>query len=951
MFSRYYCLNKETMNLRFKVLVMMMLGSSLLWSQSGELSGLILDKEYNDVLPFANVIVSSEGTETGTTSDFEGKYLLKLEEGTYKVVFSFIGYETIEFVDVVITAGETTDLNATLGPVSNELEEVVVRASTSENTEASVLQVQRKSVNLLDGISAQTFAKIGASNSAKALKSVPGVSVVGGKYVYVRGLGDRYTKSILNGMDIPGLDPDRNTIQMDIFPTNVLDNIQVVKTFTAEYPADFTGGVVNIITRDFPNKPTYTVSVGTEFNPDMHFNKDYLSYSGSKSDILGFDSGKRSLPLPREAVIPPPSDNNPATSFYTSLFQPELAAKRESSFMNTNFGFTAGNLFDVGNDNKLGYQAVGSYRNEFLYFENIQNGNWRKSSDKSVYELDPDKIQQGDLAKNSVLWNLMGGLTYKTGKSKYKLNVLHIQNGVSSAGYLRQDILFSDAVTLFKDNLEYKQSQITNILLNGKHVNEDASWQIDWSVSPTLSKIEDKDVRVTPFEYDEDLDVYFISPASAGSPQRIWRDLEEINAVGKIDFTRKHQLFSRGSKLLFGGAATYKERDFSIDSYNLRIQNGAGQEFEGDADQLLDPKNIWTVSTQKGTFAEGNFEPTNTFNANQRIGAVYVSEEVQFSERFKGIIGLRFEKFELYYTGTNNQGDIVLDDEKILDKNDLFPSASLIYALTDASNLRFAYGRTTARPSFKEASITQIYDPISSTTFNGNIDLQPTYVDNLDLRIEKFGDGTEMMAFSAFYKKFKDPIELAYFLSASDQFQPRNLGSAQVYGAEVEFRKGLGFMTSAMKNFSLNLNFSLIKSELEMTEAELERRRLNLREGETLSDTRELQGQAPYLVNAGLQYNDDKGWMANLYYNVQGKTLEVVGTGDVPDAYAIPFHSLDFIINKTLGKNRQSTINLSVKNLLDSAVEVRYQSFKAEDQVFSRLEPGTGFSLGYTYQF
>ncbi len=319
-----------------------------------------------------------------------------------------------------------------------------------------------------------------------------------------------------------------------------------------------------------------------------------------------------------------------------------MAAQRESSFMNSNFGFTAGNLYDVGQGNKLGYQAVASYRNEFLYYKDIENGNWRKSEDKSVNELDPDKLQKGDLAKQNVLWNVMAGLTFKTDKSKYKLSALHIQNGISSAGYLRQELLFSDAVTIFKDNLEYKQSQITNILLNGKHSNNDGSWNIEWKVSPTISKINDKDVRVTPFEYDSDEDVYFISPSSAGSPQRIWRDLEEINVVGKLDFTKRHKLFSKKARLLFGGAYTYKQRDFSIDAYQLRIQGGAGQEFEGDADQLLDPLNIWTVNTQKGTFAEGNFEPANTFDASQNVAAVYRSRggEIRKIPPFRGFLTL-----------------------------------------------------------------------------------------------------------------------------------------------------------------------------------------------------------------------------------------------------------------------------------------------------------------------
>ena len=210
-----------------------------------------------------------------------------------------------------------------------------------------------------------------------------------------------------------------------------------------------------------------------------------------------------------------------------------------------------------------------------------------------------------------------------------------------------------------------------------------------------------------------------------------------------------------------------------------------------------------------------------------------------------------------------------------------------------------------------------------------------------------------MFAVSIFYKNFNDPIELSYFLSASDQFTPRNTGNAIVYGAEFEVRRNFGFIGGDnWEDFGFNLNFSLIESQLEMPEPEFERRVLNARDGETISDTREMQGQSPYLVNFGLNYaNEDNGWQTNLYYNVQGKTLQVVGTGDVPDAYTIPFHSLDLIVNKSFGQDRNSTINFSVKNLLNDDREVRYQSFGAEDQIFSKFSPGIGISLGYTVRF
>ena len=257
----------------YSFLILLLLTFGFTSAQTGTLAGNIIDGEFIEPMAFANILV--KGTTIGTTSDFDGKYQLELEPSTYTIVFSFVGYTTQEISDVVIKEGEVTPLDVTL--TTNSLEAVVITTSIKRNTENAILNMQKKSVVVLDGLSAQAIKNTGASNLASAVKNIPGVSIEGGKYVYVRGLGDRYTKSILNGIDIPGLDPDRNTIQMDLFPTNILDNVIILKSASAEYPADFTGGIVDIVTKDFPTKPEYTFSLGTGYNPDMHFNDKYLT--------------------------------------------------------------------------------------------------------------------------------------------------------------------------------------------------------------------------------------------------------------------------------------------------------------------------------------------------------------------------------------------------------------------------------------------------------------------------------------------------------------------------------------------------------------------------------------------------------------------------------------------------------------------------------------------------
>ncbi len=943
------------MQKKYKLLAIGLFISLFGWSQTGKLAGQVIDGDSNETLAFANII--AKGTSKGVISDFEGKYELKLTSGTYTISFSFLGYQTKEITGVIIKEGEVTSLDVVLDPEGISFDTVVITAKTARNTESAILNVQKKSVNLMDGISAQTFKKLSVSNVASAVKNVPGVSVQGSKYVYVRGLGDRYTKSILNGVDIPGLDPDRNTVQLDIFPTYIIDNVQILKSSTANYPADFTGGMVNIITKDLPTKKTSSFSLGGTYNPDMHFNNNYLKYKGSGTDFLGFDNGSRNLPISRFQSIPGGFSRNPALTTITKRFDPKLKAQKATSGMDFSMAYTTGNQFNVGSkDNRLGYIASISYKNKTTFYKNYERGFYRKFSDKSVNNLDFSENQIGDLGKSEVLFSGLGGLTFKTNKSKYRLNLIHIQNGESTAGYFKQVKNFSDAVTIFKDNLQYTQRSISNAFLSGKHSNEDASFIINWKLSPTYSFIQDKDARVTPFQFDEATSTFSIRPSSAGSPRRIWRTLEEINAVSKVDFTLKHKLFDNEAKLLFGTSYTYKHRNFSIDDYFLLLRGSAGESLNGNADLLLSDANIYDASTGNGSYVKGNYEPSNTYESYNNNIAGYVSESFKLFKKLKAIIGLRVEKFEQFYTGQNNSGSIIYNNVKTIDKFDLFPSSNFIYNLNDGTNLRVSYARTVARPSFKEASITQIFDPITNLTFNGNIDLQPSYINNFDVRFEKFGEKAQLVALSAFYKNFNNPIELAFFsASAPDNLQPRNIGSADVYGAEIDIRKNLSFFGNRFENFNINFNASLIKSRQEMDKSpngEYESKLLNLRDGETLSDKRNLQGQSPFLINAGLNYkNDDKGVEAGLFYNVQGKSLEVVGIGAIPDVYSMPFNSLNMTFSKSFGKDQNSSISFKVDNILNNDRESHYQSYKASDKIFSKMHLGQAFSVGYSVKF
>jgi outer membrane receptor protein involved in Fe transport len=303
-----------------------------------------------------------------------------------------------------------------------------------------------------------------------------------------------------------------------------------------------------------------------------------------------------------------------------------------------------------------------------------------------------------------------------------------------------------------------------------------------------------------------------------------------------------------------------------------------------------------------------------------------------------------------------------LNNEKVLDALDFFPSINFIYEIRENQNLRLAYSRTIARPSFKEMSFAQILDPVSNRIFNGGLfvyndwdgKLTETRINNFDVRWELFMERAQLISISAFYKSFDKPIELVRIPAAqtTNEFQPRNVGRSAIIGAEFEFRKSLDFISENLRNLSLYGNFTYVYSSLKMNETEYRSRKGFEKVGEEIKETRDMQGQAPYIINAGLGYvNPDIGMDAGFFYNVKGRTLTVVGGGLFPDVYSEPFHSLNFNFTKAIGKSQRALINVSVENILNDKREEFFAAFGAADQIYYAYSPGIEFGLGFNYAF
>ena len=412
-----------------KSIVVMVLLSlpTIFWAQQGTIRGTVIEDETG--WPMIGVAIGVQGTASGTSTDFDGAFELKLAPGIYSLELSYITFKNAVITDIVVKDGEITLLeNIRMFTEGEQLEEIVITAETVRTSEAALMTIKRKQANLMDGISSAKFKKIGDSNAASAVKRVTGVSVEGGKYVYVRGLGDRYTKTMMNSMDIPGLDPDRNSLQIDIFPTNLINNMIVYKSALAELPADFTGGVVNIETKDFPEERIFDVSFSLGFNPSMHLNSEFLEYEGSSTDWLGFDNGARKLPRgANQDIIPSPVANfsTENVSKFLRGFNPTLAATETTSMPDFGISVSLGDQIALKNDHKLGYIFSSSYKSSRNHFDDVFVGEYQKQVASDAFELLYSTTQEGSISEENVLLAGLAGLAYKTQNTKHRLTLMH----------------------------------------------------------------------------------------------------------------------------------------------------------------------------------------------------------------------------------------------------------------------------------------------------------------------------------------------------------------------------------------------------------------------------------------------------------------------------------------------------------------------------------------------
>ncbi|MFC2176635.1 TonB-dependent receptor domain-containing protein [Bacteroidota bacterium] len=927
-----------------------------LFAQKGFLKGYVEDGQFGGPLIGANVTVPAT-PGVGSTADFDGNFSISLAPGVYTIQVSLISYEPQTFPDIVIKAGEVTTLNATLSMATQSVDMVEVVATVRKNSEAGMLMEMKNATTVSDGLSSQSFQKAGDSDLSGAIKRVTGVTIQEGKNVYVRGLGDRYTKSLLNGMAIPGLDPDANSVQLDIFPTAVLENVSVSKTFSPNLDGDFTGGLVNVVTRKFPDVKTTQIQLGVTYIPGQHFNQDFILYNQGKLDWLGFDDGSRKNPMLENAKIPDEALQSPALENITRSFSSQLASKKKMALPNGSISFNHGNQVIKENGTTLGYNVVLNYSNKRVFYKDFESNDFLKSTVSDDRNLQRQVTRIGDVGKNTVMWSGLLTGSLKKGNSSFTATYLYNQSAETSAAKRINKDVEQNQATLLEDVLTFSQRTLSTFMLNGSHKIKKV--QLDWTNAFSYSRVNDPDFRETRVSITDGDTT--LSTGNGAGIDRFWRNLTEFNEAFKFDVTvplRKNIDFKTGA------IVTYKTRDFSVQAFKHRPNNL--NEVSADADWYLQDENIWSSNPsddnyRNGTYTIGNYQPSNTYKANQYVIGGYVMAEHSILQKLNLIYGARIEYVAMFYTGQNSTGSERYLNQNTLSQPNVLPALNMVYKITDKMNLRMAYSRTIARPSFKEKSIASIYDPLTKRTFVGNIDLKQTNIDNVDLRYEYFIGGKDMVSFSGFYKHFNGHIELVSFELAPDNIKPRNSGSAHVFGGEFEIRKGFSKSASSfLKGIYVTANVSIVHSMVNLKsvivsnegKTEFDLREENLQDGEQLSLYRPMAGQSPYAANASLSYEIGKtGTTFSLSYNVQGKQLTIIGSGRVPDVYTIPFHSLNFNMFHDFGKEKHSRLTFVAGNMLNQKRTLAYMAHGADDEIYTSYAPGVQITLKYRYTF
>lgn len=929
---------------KIAILILCLIGSADLFAGIGKIEGRITDESN---APLIGATVKIEGTVLGARTDMDGHFVIRnIELGKYNVEASYVSYEKKIITDVIIKDDNIVTVNISMAKAAKGIKEVTVKASLKKENLSSLLVQQKNLATISDGISAESIRRTPDRNTSDVLKRVSGVSINEGKFAVVRGLPDRYNMAMLNGMVLPSTEADRKAFSFDMFPSNLLDNITIIKAATPDMQGDFAGGVIDLNTKDIPSENYVSVQIGTGANTQGTFGP-YNDSKNGKRDWIGLDDGSRKLPA-----------SFPVTdSFYSTTFTraQKIAAskevandweikKRNSMMPNRNIQTVAGYTHTFKNNSAFG--VIGA-----LSYNRTQRINY---IDRNDFELDPKPVFTftDTVARDNILAGALLNLGYRI-NSNHKITLRNTFNINSEDATINR---FGDN----KINEQYiraTSAQFTSntLLVNqlsGEHIVSKRKIKIQWTGAYNNIVRNTPDLRKTYYSinYTNPDDTTYTAnvPIGKASPNysgKFYSVLNENIYNGKVDITVPFNIKNVAQSVKVGGFVQNKNREFSARVLGYVVSNVSKFDWnllELPEDKIFDPANM----SDNGFRLDDITQPTDQYSASSNLNAAYIMFDNKFLKKMRAVWGVRYEGFNQELKTKNNKDEVSIKH----DFQSVLPSLNLTYSLNKKTNLRFCASKTLSRPEFREMSRFSFYDFNSNAVIQGYDSLVQASIQNYDLRYEIYPGKGELLSFSLFYKRFDKPVEQVFISQGAGSrlryFQ--NADFAKDFGAELEFRKTLAFISdnekSVWSNISVFGNVAVIKSQVKLDGVSAE-----------ATSERPLQGQSPYLINVGISFNHpETGITSTLLYNRIGKRLSEVGNYSFPDIYENARDVIDFQISKKLFNKMDIRLNFS--DLLHQPY-IFYQNndnntnYAKSDNIIQKTTVGSSIGLSLAYKF
>lgn len=911
---------------------------------AADIKGKVTDSTTGE--PLIGATIQIDGTPKATATDIDGLFAFSGldENANYTLTIKYISYKTKK-IDGVRAEAQPQVIEIKLTPDEQTLNEVTVTGVARKNTEIAVIQMTKSSPVIVSNVSAQEITKTQDTNAGEVIRRVPGVSLIDDKFVMVRGLSQRYNNVWINGGAVPSSEADSRAFSFDLIPSSQIDNMQIVKTPSPEYPADYTGGFITITTKDIPAENTAELSVGGNWNDITSFS-DFKYAKGSGTDFLGFDSGMRGLNGGINSTLNSIAGNG--VDLLNNHLNNDWRVRNMNPVGDLKLSGSLGRRWKLG-DRQLGMIAAFNYSNEYRKYEDMQNnlfGVYDAEKDESNYLRYSVDDQYNHNVRLGAMLNFT--LLSSDGNSKYQLK--NIFNQIGNDRYTWREGLSAQSDNENSAEYYYRSRTTYNGQITGKHTF--ALDELDWSASYSYANRNVPDRR--RYLINDALEPGVMQLTSPNDISREWTKLDEHIVSAAVNDKHDFKFGSFTPSLKFGAYGEYRTRKYTTRDFIYNWNAASNTLPDGfrqfDLSEMLSDESYFGADR---LYLLEEQHMRNNYKGNNYLGAGYFAANIPLGN-FNIYAGLRYE-YDHMELITNTRDNAESPFSHNYEYNDLFPSVNTTYKINDQHQLRLSYGKTVNRPEFREVSPSVFYDFDLASNVQGNTDLKPCYIQNIDFRYEFYPSKGELISIAAFYKYFDSPIEWTYTVTGGTSlvYSYMNAQRANNYGIELDIRKDLSFI--GLPGFSWSFNGALIKSRVKF-------------EAGSKEEDRPMQGQSPYLVNTGLFYKNDKLQLdVALLYNRIGKRIIGVGRSEgttsgnealrVPDSYEMPRDVIDLSASKKFGNHWE--LKLSIRDLL--AQKVYYKQFadvhysngtsREVEQITRAYKPGRNIGVSAVYKF